>query len=112
MLFSVSGSHTQIPYETAPPLWSRFYEIQTNRPLYVDRVSLDHNRSGRWSRAPQRLQLPGTWPGSQSHVPLPTQGSVLLSFADKFAQITVESCRQLSEPLGTMLLDVLGQTYK
>lgn len=41
----------------APPLWARFYELETNRPLYVDRDSIyryDYNeisyerRSGYW----------------------------------------------------------------
>jgi PelA/Pel-15E family pectate lyase len=29
-----------VPYPDAPPLWARFYELRTNRPLYLDRDSV------------------------------------------------------------------------
>jgi PelA/Pel-15E family pectate lyase len=29
-----------VPDPEAPPLWARFYELETNRPLYLDRDSV------------------------------------------------------------------------
>lgn len=31
-----------VPDPAAPPLWARFYELGTNRPLYLDRDSVFH----------------------------------------------------------------------
>ncbi|MGE3310309.1 MAG: pectate lyase [Limisphaerales bacterium] len=32
-----------VPDAAAPPLWARFYELETNRPLYMDRDSKPHH---------------------------------------------------------------------
>lgn len=54
-----------VPDSNAPPLWARFYELKTNRPLYVDRDSVCHynfaeigyeRRSG--------YAYNGTWPAA------------------------------------------------
>ena len=33
----VDGDRTLIPDDKAPPLWARFYEIKSNRPIFCDR---------------------------------------------------------------------------
>jgi pectate lyase len=34
---SVNGDKKIVPDKSAPPLWARFYEIGTNRPIFCDR---------------------------------------------------------------------------
>ncbi len=51
--------------ESAPPLWARFYELRTNRPLYLDRDSIfryDFNQVGYERRSGYAYH--GTWPAS------------------------------------------------
>jgi len=36
---ALSGELAQRDVPAAPPLWARFYELGTNRPLYMDRDS-------------------------------------------------------------------------
>jgi PelA/Pel-15E family pectate lyase len=50
---------------TAPPLWARFYELRTNRPLYLDRDSIfryDYSQVGYERRSGYAYH--GTWPAS------------------------------------------------
>jgi PelA/Pel-15E family pectate lyase len=49
----------------APPLWARFYELRTNRPLYVDRDSIfryDFSQVGYERRSGYSYH--GTWPAA------------------------------------------------
>jgi PelA/Pel-15E family pectate lyase len=52
-----------VPDPAAPPLWARFYELGTNRPLYLDRDSVfryDFMQVGRERRSGYNYL--GTWP--------------------------------------------------
>jgi PelA/Pel-15E family pectate lyase len=63
-----NGERRMIPDENAPPLWARFYEIETNRPIFsgrdgVKRYSIDEIEAerrngyawyGEWGSAVQR----------------------------------------------------------
>jgi PelA/Pel-15E family pectate lyase len=47
----------------APPLWARFYEIGTNRPLYADRDGTIHTRLADLSHERRNgYGWLGTWP--------------------------------------------------
>jgi PelA/Pel-15E family pectate lyase len=50
---------------SAPPLWARFYELGTNRPLYLDRDSVFHYRfSDIGYERRSGYAYHGTWPAS------------------------------------------------
>jgi PelA/Pel-15E family pectate lyase len=52
-----------VPDPHAPPLWARFYELGTNRPLYMDRDSkphYDYSQIGYERRSGYNYN--GTWP--------------------------------------------------
>jgi PelA/Pel-15E family pectate lyase len=54
-----------VPDPNAPPLWARFYELGTNRPLYLDRDSVfryDFTEIGYERRSGYAYH--GTWPAS------------------------------------------------
>ncbi|HKE93017.1 MAG TPA: pectate lyase [Povalibacter sp.] len=54
-----------VPDPAAPPLWARFYELGTNRPLYMDRDSKPHydfSEIGYERRSGYNYH--GTWPAS------------------------------------------------
>lgn len=54
-----------VPDPAAPPLWARFYELGTNRPLFLDRDSVfnyDFMQVGRERRS--GYDYLGTWPAS------------------------------------------------
>src|SRR5262249_25129955 len=54
-----------VPDPAAPPLWARFYELGTNRPLYMDRDSKPHydfSEIGYERRSGYNYH--GTWPES------------------------------------------------
>ena len=54
-----------VPDPSAPLLWARFYELETNRPLYLDRDSVfryDYNEIGYERRSGYSYN--GTWPAS------------------------------------------------
>jgi PelA/Pel-15E family pectate lyase len=52
-----------VPDPNAAPLWARFYELETNRPLYLDRDSVfryDFTEIGYERRSGYAYH--GTWP--------------------------------------------------
>ena len=54
-----------VPDPSAPPLWARFYELKTNRPLYLDRDSVfryDYSEIGYERRSGYSYN--GTWASS------------------------------------------------
>ena len=56
------NDRTLVPDSDAPPLWARFYELATNRPLYLDRDSVyryDYSEIGLERRSGYRYH--GTW---------------------------------------------------
>ncbi len=52
-----------VPDQSAKPLWARFYELQTNRPIFTSREAVVYYRYDQIGRGPRvGYRYLGTWP--------------------------------------------------
>ena len=53
-----NGENVVVKDKTAPPIWARFYQIETMKPIFIGRDARHQiRRRGNRSRAPQRLRV-------------------------------------------------------